>query len=372
MSRQTIYLLRIGPHAIYNEATFKVGKTTREMDIRLSEYPKGSHIMRNYDVENCHKLEKLIMADFDLCFVKRRDLGLEYYTGNPYLMMDIMHDHIDREIKMSLALRERPGIVRNIEMIIARHANAHILDSEILNTDKYLDDLQFSHSSEDEIDVTPIKIATVDLSKDNIDDIDNIDTAPVSDTQQNFINIEERSIGSNESEEEKDDVYMLRFCRHIYNTTPSWYKPEEYVSLSIIAKELLESVPESPREITSLHKDLAMLFTGSKITSRGMSKKLISYEKLGTFLQTISDKKHELRMSSFYEHLHNTKPFWYNEKEWVNFSHVENEYRKFFNYPETNATTISKNLSKMFRETKRSNGLTLKKLVSFVKLKKLF
>ena len=52
------------------------------MKNRLSNYPKGSKLIKCVHVINCALVEQPIIAHFNNKFIKRRDIGNEYYEGD--------------------------------------------------------------------------------------------------------------------------------------------------------------------------------------------------------------------------------------------------------------------------------------------------
>ena len=80
-----------------------------------------------------------------------------------------------------------------------------------------------------------------------------------------------------------------------------------------------------------------------------------------------------VQMKTFYKHLYDTRPDWYEVgvDTWVEIEHIVKEYRDFFDDDDTRKSEISKNLSSLFVKSKRSNGSTVKQLISFEKLKTL-
>ncbi len=76
-------------------------------------------------------------------------------------------------------------------------------------------------------------------------------------------------------------------------------------------------------------------------------------------------------LKDFYIHLFDTRPSWYEEEEFVEFSHIEKEYREFFDDNSTTSTMISRSLGALFSESARGHGITKKKLISFEKLESL-
>jgi hypothetical protein len=71
-------------------------------------------------------------------------------------------------------------------------------------------------------------------------------------------------------------------------------------------------------------------------------------------------------IKTFYKHIYDTKPDWYKEGELVNFSIIEDVYRKYFNDNEISATMISRKLNGgLFIKGNRSSNTTKKRLMTY-------
>jgi len=76
-----LYVIKEREFLKTNELILKIGKTTR-IKSRMPAYPKNSRIMAIcYCSTNVHEVEKRLIALFDERFIKRRDIGNEYYEG---------------------------------------------------------------------------------------------------------------------------------------------------------------------------------------------------------------------------------------------------------------------------------------------------
>ncbi len=70
-----------------NQNIYKIGKTTQENIKRFKQYPKGSYLIMQIKVNNCDIFERHIMQLFNKKYIRRIDIGLEYYQGNEQTMM---------------------------------------------------------------------------------------------------------------------------------------------------------------------------------------------------------------------------------------------------------------------------------------------
>lgn len=76
------YILREREFVKTNEQIYKIGKTTRTMEERFSDYPNKSELIYYCDVDNCDKREQFIIKEFTKQFKLRSDIGNEYFEGN--------------------------------------------------------------------------------------------------------------------------------------------------------------------------------------------------------------------------------------------------------------------------------------------------
>lgn len=77
-----IYLLREREFIESNLNIYKIGKSTQENIKRFKQYPKNSELILQIECENCSVYEKDLINLFSLKYIKRTDLGLEYFEGN--------------------------------------------------------------------------------------------------------------------------------------------------------------------------------------------------------------------------------------------------------------------------------------------------
>jgi hypothetical protein len=76
-----LYVIKEREFLKTNERILKIGKTTCIKN-RMPAYPKNSRIMAIYYCgTNIHDVEKQLIDFFDKQFIKRTDIGHEYYEG---------------------------------------------------------------------------------------------------------------------------------------------------------------------------------------------------------------------------------------------------------------------------------------------------
>lgn len=192
MSSQYIYLIHPGRFAEHNDAVYKIGKTTRRPDKRLSEYENGSEIILLTKVHDCHTMERKIINLFDELFVKRTEYGVEYYSGDVNKMQN--------EIFMLIANDNIHNQLRKEKEII------------IVNIESYKEQLQYEKLT------PPIILEGL------------IHLTP---NEPKLINDECEDLINNVVPED----YDMDFIKHIKTTKPKWYMPGKFIDKDIIHTE---------------------------------------------------------------------------------------------------------------------------------------
>jgi hypothetical protein len=65
-----------------NENIFKIGRTTRHYNNRLVEYEKDSKTIVVLQTDDCIGAEKFVLDKFKTKFIRRLDIGNEYFEGD--------------------------------------------------------------------------------------------------------------------------------------------------------------------------------------------------------------------------------------------------------------------------------------------------
>jgi hypothetical protein len=87
-----IYLLRDRESMRMGENVYKLGKT-RQGTERLKGYSKSSELLLMIQVPDCDLLERVLLDEFRIHFVKRAERGAEYFEGDPLVMMNRILTH---------------------------------------------------------------------------------------------------------------------------------------------------------------------------------------------------------------------------------------------------------------------------------------
>jgi len=207
MDRHFVYLLQTGSSVKYNEGTYKIGRTTRKFGIRASEYEKGTEVILSVMVDDGVIVEKKIIKLFDKIFVKRLDLGVEYYSGDVNKMLGHIMLIIQKRMNIEAALQQKPLIENNLK-ILQNKQLASIANRDI-----------------------PILLKEAEIS----DMISLTDDLPDIDNDNELNNIDQ-------------------FCEFINRSRPTWYVPQEWVEKNILLTEYQEKFGKAPQNFYKMLK----------------------------------------------------------------------------------------------------------------------
>jgi hypothetical protein len=110
---QYVYLIHRKDFVDSNAPVYKIGRTKQQNLARFNSYPKGSKLLLQSSCGDCESCEQKIIYHFDRNYIKRRDIGLEYYEGD-YKKMKEDIEKIIRDDDHEFEERER----QNLENII--------------------------------------------------------------------------------------------------------------------------------------------------------------------------------------------------------------------------------------------------------------
>ena len=96
-----IYLLQEREFIKTKENVYKVGRTEKENHSRFNQYPKGSVLLFQMICNDCKNIERQIIKLFKEKFIRKKDIGNEYFEGNFQLMIDIIYSTIRNETKIT-------------------------------------------------------------------------------------------------------------------------------------------------------------------------------------------------------------------------------------------------------------------------------
>lgn len=85
-----IYLLREREFIKSNEHIYKIGRTNQCFIARFKQYPKNSKLELVIAVTDSISAENILKKKFDITFIKRVDIGSEYYEGSKKEMKNII------------------------------------------------------------------------------------------------------------------------------------------------------------------------------------------------------------------------------------------------------------------------------------------
>ena len=77
-----VYLLQEREFVTHDEPVYKIGRTAQLNFIRFNQYPKNSKSYFQSYCGNCQICEKLIIDLFSVKYIRRVDIGSEYFEGD--------------------------------------------------------------------------------------------------------------------------------------------------------------------------------------------------------------------------------------------------------------------------------------------------
>jgi len=92
-----VYLLQEREFIKTNEKIYKVGMTQKENFERFNQYPKGSVLLFQIICHDCKNMEVQVIKQFKEKFIRRKDIGSEYFEGNYKSMIDIIYSTVKSE-----------------------------------------------------------------------------------------------------------------------------------------------------------------------------------------------------------------------------------------------------------------------------------
>jgi hypothetical protein len=256
---QYIYLIRSREFVNNGEPTYKIGKTTQELPVRLIRYPPGSKLILCLEVTDCHSLEKILIKKFHKIFVHRPEYGDEYFTGNVRTMIQTIYKTYDiLETKFDV-LKEQERIKQYIEK------------NKLKN--KTQKNKTFESILSEELNPVDLDFGKPDENEDNIEDKDNMD----SEDDDIDLSIE---LDNANLENKSDSKTLKTFFKHIYDNKPKWYKEGQLVRMSVIEEAYNDYFGGiTPRNIISRNLNQKM-FLASERTNKSVNKKLVYLNEL--------------------------------------------------------------------------------------------
>lgn len=88
-----IYLIQERESMRCNDNVFKIGRTAQEPNNRMKGYPNDSRLLLTVIVNDSVNAETDLIRTFKGKFKNRKDIGKEYFEGNPVEMMNIIIDY---------------------------------------------------------------------------------------------------------------------------------------------------------------------------------------------------------------------------------------------------------------------------------------
>ena len=93
MTSGYIYLIQEREFISTNRNVFKIGMTSQSNTRRLQQYPKNSKLICYVGYYNITVGERELLQQFRDKFISRKDIGSEYFEGDPDKMFEIISEH---------------------------------------------------------------------------------------------------------------------------------------------------------------------------------------------------------------------------------------------------------------------------------------
>lgn len=256
MTEDYIYLVRTREFANQNEPTYKIGKTTRNVHTRINEYTLDTEVILLVSVNDCTQMERNIIKIFDSIFVKRKDLGLEYYTGDVVIMRNIIMSLVQIDEYKKIASMQKSTVENNLKLRQEKIIN----DRKQYREGSLVSQLFEVPAENKNTSYTIIEEHKINNSLDEIDNIldnDNIPIIPLNQYSQSVIsnninnvvihnvNVTDDSMSNNTAKTRyanivntaKHDINI--FVDYIKYNKPSWYKEDEPVKINDLYKHFV-------------------------------------------------------------------------------------------------------------------------------------
>jgi hypothetical protein len=87
-----IYVIQLREHVNLQENVYKIGRTSKSINKRMQNYPKGSIVISTYKCKSSNvDMEHKLMRAFSK-FTNRKDIGNEHFECNYYDMISTFMD----------------------------------------------------------------------------------------------------------------------------------------------------------------------------------------------------------------------------------------------------------------------------------------
>ncbi len=87
---QYVYLVQLREFVVSGEATYKVGRTLKDMQTLIYKYPAQSIIKMFIEIDDSSLIETMIVSRFHELFSHRPEHGNKYFNGDVHYMIEEM------------------------------------------------------------------------------------------------------------------------------------------------------------------------------------------------------------------------------------------------------------------------------------------
>jgi len=253
---QYIYLVHPIRFLQTGEPSYKIGKTTTNICKYIMANYKDCNVIFTQKVNDCHTLEKKIIKLFNKIFIKRSEIGYEYYTGDVEKMVTLITSLITSMNVSNASIKQIPMLKKRLDLV--KNRTNEIKNEPVLGNVNIDDDINYDNDSNN--DHPEDKKSTVNISINLPDDVDSMNII-------NITKVQKKTLDT--------------FTNFIKTTKPDWYIEDTYVDFSII-EEAYRSYFNDHNIHTSIISRLLknLIFTKSRRLKNVNNKLLKSFSEL--------------------------------------------------------------------------------------------
>ena len=180
-----IYLLKEREFMKTNENIYKIGKTKQDNFKRFNSYPKGSVLIFQILCSNCTNIENKLIKLFREKYIKRKDIGNEYFEGDYINMIDDIIKIVNSDLRQN-------NIFKKKDISKSNKTSDKIVKSNELNESAELNELNESDKS-NELNESDKSNKSYELNKPNKSNISNEPNKPNKPNKSNEPNKQNKS-----------------------------------------------------------------------------------------------------------------------------------------------------------------------------------
>lgn len=158
-----IYLIHLREFINQNLPVYKIGRTYQLNGKRFNSYPKDSIVLLHLKCNDSIRQEKALINIFKDQFIHRKDIGNEYFEGNPAFMIDLIFNLLKNQDNPHLpppqagqANTQEPLPIKVKPIIIP--ISPKVDQPDVINPDHIYSQFIQDHLIQDDSSVFPLKL----------------------------------------------------------------------------------------------------------------------------------------------------------------------------------------------------------------------